>query len=251
MIAALLPVKTFTRSKERLAGFLTPAERAALARTMFEDVLAALREALSAGSPTPGVPSTFPCAGVVAGAAPVGMESIGQGLDCLLVATAEPYVLSRCRDLHIPCLEESEQRSHSDSVDLATGWAMNLGATSLLSLPIDTPAVTGAEILALLELHRRFPVVIVPSADGRGTNALLRTPPDAIRPHFGPESCRLHVQEAESKGLSCLVFPSPGLGSDIDTPEDLQDFALTQKPCRTVTLARQMLATNRGVPACR
>ena len=226
MIAALLPVKLFTRSKQRLVGFLTPSERAELVRTMFEDVWAALREA----------------------------QSMAQGLDCLLVASAEPYVLARCRELGIACLEETEQASHSDSVNLATAWAMRLGVTALLSVPIDTPAVTAAEILALLELRRRFPVVVVPSADGLGTNALLRTPPDAIRPHFGPGSCSLHVQAAETKGLARLVYPSPGLGSDIDTPEDLQTFALQNdsegRPCRTRELVRRLLAVHRGAPAC-
>jgi 2-phospho-L-lactate guanylyltransferase len=224
MIAALLPVKSFTRSKQRLAGFLTPAERAQLARAMFEDVWDILTEA----------------------------QAMAQGLDRLLVASAEPYVLARCRELGIACLEETEQTSHSDSVKLATDWAMRLGATALLSVPIDTPGITAAEIMALLDLGRRFPVVIVPSADGLGTNALLRTPADAIHPHFGPGSCRLHAQEAETKGWQYLVHPSPGLGSDIDTPEDLQNFASQsashERPCRTRELIRQLLAADRPKP---
>jgi 2-phospho-L-lactate guanylyltransferase len=69
MITALLPVKIFVRSKERLAGFLSPAERAQLALTMFEDVWAALQQA---------------CA-------------MANALDRLLVISAEPYVIARCR----------------------------------------------------------------------------------------------------------------------------------------------------------
>ena len=165
MITALLPVKTFSRSKDRLAGLLTPSERAKLARAMFEDVWDTLR-------------------GLV----------LQKHLERLLVVSAEPYVIARCRKLRVSCLEEKEQLSHSDSVSRPTKWAIGLGATSLLSLAIDTPAVTAAEIVSLLRLLDSFPVVVVPSADGLGTNALLRTPPDAIEPCFGPESCRLHVQ---------------------------------------------------------
>ena len=208
-----------------------------MARTMFEDVFGVLREA----------------------------QKMKQGLDRLLVVSTEPYVLSRCRQEGVAVLEEREQRSHSDSVILATRWAVRLGATSLLSVPIDTPAVTSREILSLLREHRKFPVVVVPSADGSGTNALLRTPPDVIDPRFGPGSCKLHVQAAESKGLPCSVFHSTGpisnglksnglksngLSSDIDTPEDLARFVSLQSSCRTTELARQFLRADRETAAC-
>ena len=242
MIAALLPVKIFSSSKQRLAGLLTPQERALLACTMFEDVFAALREA----------------------------QELKQGFDRLLVVTAEPYVLSRCRQEGVMVLEEQEQLSHNDSVKLATRWAARLGATSLLSVPIDTPAVTPREILSLLRAHRKFPVVVVPSADGSGTNALLRTPPDVIDPRFGPGSCKLHVQAAEAKGLPCSVFHSTGpisngpminglksnglqnngLLNDIDTPEDLAHFLSLDRPCRTTELVRQLLRADRETAAC-
>ena len=222
MIAALLPVKVFSSSKQRLAGFLTASQRALLARTMFEDVFAVLRQA----------------------------QEMKQGLDRLLVVSAEPHVLWRCRREGVAVLEEREQRSHSDSVKLATRWASRLGATSLLSVPIDTPAVTPREILSLLRSRRKFPVVVVPSADGSGTNALLRTPPDAIDPRFGPGSCRLHLEAAEARGLPCKVFPSPGLMGDVDTPEDLSRFLSLQGPCRTTELARQFLRAGRKVAAC-
>jgi 2-phospho-L-lactate guanylyltransferase len=218
VIAALLLVKVFARSKQRLAGWLAPEERELLARAMFEDVWTTLRA----------VPD----------------------LDRLLVISAEPYVLARCRRDKITYYEESEQRSHSESVAQGTRWAMNLGVTSLLSLPIDTPAVTPNEISSLLELAHRYSVVVVPSADGSGTNALLRTPPDAIAPHFGPGSCRLHVREAQLAGLSHCVHPTRGLAADIDTPEDLESFLSLDHPCRSTELVRQFLTARRGVPVC-
>ena len=218
MIAALLPVKVFSRSKQRLADWLSPQERELLARAMFEDVWTALRA----------VPN----------------------LDRLLVISAEPYVLARCRRDKIACYEETEQRSHSESVAQGTRWAMGLGVTSLLSLPIDTPAVTANEISSLLELAHRYSVVVVPSADGSGTNALLRTPPDAIAPHFGTGSCRRHVREAQLAGLSHCLHPTPGLAADIDTPEDLESFLSLDLPCRTTELVRQFLTARHGVPVC-
>ena len=217
MIAVLLPVKTFSSSKQRLAGFLTASQRELLARTMFEDVFAALRKA----------------------------QEMKQGLDRLLVVSAEPHVLSRCRQEGVAVLEEQEQISHNDSVKLGTRWASRLGATSLLSVPIDTPAITPREIFSMLRSSRNFQVVVVPSADSRGTNALLRTPPDVIAPRFGPGSCRLHAEAAAAKGVSCAVFVAKGLTSDIDKPEDLSEFLSLKSPCRTTELVRQFLQAGR------
>ena len=109
MIAVLLPVKEFIRSKDRLSGYLSPEERAQLARTMFEDVWDVLREATARR----------------------------EGLERLLVVSAEPYVMARCQRDGVPCLEEKESDTHSDSVRRATTWAMGMGVTTLLSVPID------------------------------------------------------------------------------------------------------------------
>ena len=237
MTAILLPVKRFSRSKERLARFLSPAEREELARLMFDDVWAVLQEAQAASN---GVTS--------AGGA---TRPPSHGIGPVFVATAEPYVIERCRESGTPYLEESEQRSHSASVMEASRWAVSLGAASLLSIPIDTPGVTAEEIFALLDLGRRHSVVIVPSADGTGTNALLRTPPEAIDPRFGPHSCGLHVEEARKKGLSHLVHPSPGFGRDIDTPEELYDFATNGRPCLSREFARRVLVSKQRVASCR
>lgn len=237
MTAILLPVKRFKRSKERLARFMSPAEREELARLMFDDVWATLQNARGAshGAPSAGGGERHP----------------PQGIGKVLVATAEPYVIERCRESGTACLEETEQQGHSASVIEASRWAVSLGARSLLSIPIDTPGVTAEEIFSLLELGRSHSVVIVPSADGTGTNALLRTPPEAIDPHFGPHSCGLHVEEARTKGFSHLVHPSPGLGRDIDTPEELYDFASNGRPCLSREFARQVLASKERAAACR
>jgi 2-phospho-L-lactate guanylyltransferase len=241
MTAVLLPVKRFNRSKERLARFLTAPEREELARLMFDDVWAVLQEAMSSPRHTEKEEED----------GSHGARNSGQGIGQLFVATAEPYVIERCRESGTPCLEETEQRSHSASVIEASRWAVSLGARSLLSIPIDTPGVTAEEIFALLELGRRHSVVIVPSADGTGTNALLRTPPQAIEPRFGPHSCGLHVEEARKKGFSHLVNPSPGLSQDIDTPEELYDFASNGRPCLSREFARRVVASKQRVVACR
>jgi len=226
VIAALLPVKEFARAKQRLAGFLSPEERAELARAMFDDVWEVLREAVARQ----------------------------EGLERLLVVSAEPYVITRCREDGVTLLEETASSTHSDSVRRATAWAMSRGVTSLLSVPMDTPGMSVEEILSLARLVREHAVVLVPSADGSGTNALARTPPDTIPPRFGPGSCRLHIEEAERRELDWLVARPPGLLADIDTAEDIEAFLLwmrstVQRERRTPALLREWVRARNKVPA--
>jgi 2-phospho-L-lactate guanylyltransferase len=230
VIAALLPVKEFGKSKNRLAGYLSPEERTQLARAMFDDVWEVLRDAAGRG----------------------------KGLERLLVISAEPYVIARCQEDGVECLEENESGTHSDSVLRATQWAISLGATSLVSVPIDSPGMTATEILTLARFARQHSVVLVPSADGNGTNALVRTPPDAITPRFGPDSCRLHIEEAEKQGLDWLVVRPPGLLADIDTPEDVEAFLLLmrsrepgERRGRTAALLREWVRSPHRVAAWR
>jgi len=214
VIAALLPVKRFANSKQRLAGWLTPSERELLARTMFEDVWEKLTHS----------------------------GAFAQ----LLVATAEPYVIARCRESGVLCLVEGEQQSHSLSVRTATEWAMSMGVTTLASVPIDTPAITEEDLQDLMKTAATYDVVIAASGDGAGTNALVRTPPNAIDPHFGPNSCRLHSVQARAAGLSCSVVALPGFAADVDTPEEAERFLALGRPCRTANLLRQYLAARKS-----
>lgn len=218
MDATLLPVKQFSQSKQRLAGWLTPAEREDLARTMFEDVWETLRS--------------------------------WNGFGSLLVITAEPYVQSRCEREGVQCREEEEQVSHSDSVARATQWAMDQGVQRLLSLPIDTPAMNGEELTELAGHAASSDVVIVPSGDGTGTNALLRTPPDAIAPLFGPGSCQRHAEAAETAGRSHSIVRIPGLMADVDTPEEVKRFLEMVRRCRTAEMLKQFLRSRPGVGIC-
>ena len=64
-------------------------------------------------------------------------------------------------------------------------------------------------------------VVIVPDRHGTGTNGLLLTPPDAIEPSFGPDSCERHRALALAAGAACRLERPPSLLLDVDTGADL------------------------------
>src|SRR6202035_4154667 len=159
MICAVLPVKAPINAKQRLKGFLSPPQREALARLMFEEVFSALCTV--------------------------------RGLDRIIVATSDRAIADHASHSGATVFEEQEQRGHSHSADAAARRAMSMGALTVLLAPIDVPLVTAAEIEELAANTRRG-VVIVPSSDGTGTNALVRTPPDVIESRFGPGSFEAH-----------------------------------------------------------
>lgn len=205
MIFAILPVKDPLCAKQRLTALLDPAGREALARMMYEHVLAVLLEA--------------------------------RGFDRVVVATSDRVAAAHARRSGALVFEETEQKGHSDSADRAARLAMEMGATSVLLAPIDVPLVTPAEVESLVADVRRG-VVIVPSADGTGTNALVRTPPDAIRSRFGPNSFTAHLAEAHARGLEVRLAQPPGLVFDVDTPADITELLARAPECRAAQWMR-------------
>jgi len=65
-------------------------------------------------------------------------------------------------------------------------------------------------------------VVITPDRHGRGTNALLSSPPGLIEYDFGIDSFERHVARAKAAGVRIVIFENPSIGLDVDLPEDLE-----------------------------
>ncbi len=65
--------------------------------------------------------------------------------------------------------------------------------------------------------------MLVPAADGRGTNAIFRRPAGLFPARFGNDSFKPHHAAAQATGKPCIVLPLPGIALDVDNPED---FAL-------------------------
>jgi 2-phospho-L-lactate guanylyltransferase len=105
----------------------------------------------------------------------------------------------------------------------ARGEALAAGAAAILILPVDLPDVSAAAIdavAATLDDPHRPLVAIVPDRHGRGTNALLIAPPDAIDVCFGGDSALAHQAAARTAGARLDVLGGP-LTLDLDTPDDL------------------------------
>ncbi len=65
-------------------------------------------------------------------------------------------------------------------------------------------------------------MVIVPSRDGTGTNAILRTPPTLFPSHFGSGSFAKHCAEADAAHAQIHHRRNPRLEMDVDDESDLR-----------------------------
>jgi 2-phospho-L-lactate guanylyltransferase len=194
---AVLPVKDFSRAKQRLRPGLDPQAREELAGAMLEDVLDALLKT--------SVEATF-------------------------VVTDGPGA-RRIADRRGARVIEDRELGHNPAAERGIEAVRAAGGERALLVPGDCPALDPAELDELLDRPATSPsAVIVPDRHGTGTNALLLTPPAALAPSFGPDSCARHLQHARAAGIDAEIVHVPSLALDIDTPEDLA--ALTSVPDR-------------------
>jgi len=182
---ALIAIKERVRCKTRLADVLAPPERIDLVRSMLEAVLTAARNA-----PT----------------------------------VHQVIVISPERDTvpaEIPVLADTGESLNSALVQAHT-LLREFGCHEVVVLPADLPMITSAEIDELVRAARAGGFAIASDAAGVGTNALCLATTLPFRFQFGPDSRRLHFQEAQRLGANPQWVHHPGLEFDVDSPADLE-----------------------------
>ena len=211
--AILVPVKTLSEAKQRLAGVLTAQERHDLVRLMLEGVLTVLA------------------------------AEMPEAWRWMVTSDGEAAELGRAHGFEI--LEEGPPQSESASVDHACRQFTAMGIRGSLRIPLDLPLLGpyGVEDLvaaippSTTEAHPQ--ALLVPDVAGTGTNALYRSPAAWFPSRFGPDSLRLHQQEAIAHGGELSVLELPELALDLDTPADLQDLLSRGVDCPAVRLLRE------------
>jgi 2-phospho-L-lactate guanylyltransferase len=189
--ALLIPIKDLRNAKQRLAGVLTPEERFGLAQAMLDDTIRAVSRV--------------------------------QRVEKIFVITNYEPAIETVAKYDWEVLREEHQISESASVDFASGLCARRGITGLLRLPLDLPLIQPGDIDELLATECAAPAVImVPSRDGTGTNAILRTPPTLFPSHFGPNSFAKHRSEAEQAGAKLIMRRNERLEMDVDDEADLR-----------------------------
>lgn len=188
--AAVLPVKRFELAKQRLAPSLADGLRRELAGAMVADVLDAL--------------------------------AATRAIEQTIVVTCEPSVTAPARAVGAVVVADTAESGQPAAAAIGIERALAEGAERVLCVPGDCPALDPAELAALLAPEPAEPeVVIVPDRHGTGTNGLLLSPPRAIAPSFGQDSCERHRELARAAGVAVRIERPSSLLLDIDTRADL------------------------------
>jgi 2-phospho-L-lactate guanylyltransferase (CobY/MobA/RfbA family) len=222
-LVAIIPVRGLERAKTRLGEALDPEER----RVLVEGLL---RRTIRAAITTAGVRA-------------------------VAVVSPDPEALAVAADAGAVTLPQGGGGLNEGLAD-GRAWARELGASALLVIPADLPAIGPGELERVVaaardglaagraraavgrddiaavgtpatpapgEMLAGTPtslVALVPDRAGQGTNLLLLAPPGAIPFQFGPGSRAAHAASASRAGAIYLELEGP-LGLDLDTPDDL------------------------------
>ena len=122
---------------------------------------------------------------------------------------------------------------------MATRLCESRGLDSTLVIPGDIPLIQACEFENILGGSRLQGSVLVPAADGRGTNAAWRRPAGLFPLRFGNDSFKPHLTAARALGKPCVVLSLPGIALDIDNPSDLRQLADAPGDTRAQRLVRQ------------
>ena len=196
---AVVPIKQLANAKQRLAGVLSEVERRSLFQAMVEDVLYALQQ----------------CALI----------------DECWVVTGDLIVQGLAQSCGARVIPEPEQPGLIAAVTAAAQRMAAEGVQRLVFVPGDVPMVTVEELNIVLtdletasddESEAEF--TIVPARDLGGSNCICCAPPNCLKFGFGEDSFRRHLRFAEELGITPRVAKLPGLGLDVDTPDDLKQL---------------------------
>jgi 2-phospho-L-lactate guanylyltransferase len=202
----LIPVKNLANAKQRLSAVLDQPTRTELAHAMLVDVVLAV-----------------------------------SGCDVkVALVTSDPFALHLAAHRRLEIIRDVSNLSQTDAIEMATRVCSDRGIDSTLVIPADIPLIEASDIQTIYEHAPPQGSVLVPAADQRGTNAVLRRPAALFPLRFGNDSFVPHHAIAQATNNACIVLSLPRIALDIDNPEDLHELARAPGEKRSQMLARRL-----------
>lgn len=204
----LIPVKNLDSAKQRLASVLDQPSRTTLAQAMLHDVMLALH---GWGDRPP-----------------------------VALVTSDVYAVSLADQYGFDVIPDPDNLGETGAIEMATRICVERRLEWTLVIPADIPLVEAWELAEIMKRAPKEGSLLVPAADGRGTNAAFRRPADLFPLRFGNDSFKPHHAAAQATRKPCVILKLPGIAVDVDNPEDLQELISLPGETRAQRLARDL-----------
>ena len=193
-IAAIIPVKTFSKAKTRLD--LSPQQVEELCKVMLEEILQTL--------------------------------SISPQIEKTIMVTKEEKAIEIGKKFNTVIIIDEKEESVNNAVSLADKYLLENNFDVSIVFPQDIPFIKTQDIDFMLnyKMHPNF-AIIVPSRRFDGTNALVRMPVDLMKTHYDEDSYKIHMNTAKNHTLNVAMVFVKRIMWDVDNAEDLK-FLLEQ-----------------------
>ncbi len=193
-IAAIIPVKTFSKAKTRLD--LSPQQVEDLCKIMLEEILHTI--------------------------------SISPQIEKIIMVTKEKKAMEIGKKFDVVTIVDENEKSVNSAVALADKYLLENDFHASIVFPQDIPYIKTQDIDFMLnyKTHPNF-AIIVPSRRFDGTNALTRMPIDLMETHYDEDSYKIHMNTAKEHTLNVAMVFVKRIMWDIDNIEDLK-FVLEQ-----------------------
>ncbi len=200
-IAAIIPVKTFSKAKTRLN--LSLDQKLELCKIMLEEVVSTVFNY--------------------------------KKIDKILVVSKDEEALKLTKKFGVIDIFDNEESGVNHAVSLADVYLEKNDYEASIVFPQDIPFLQEEDIDILLN-YQKYPksVVIVPSRRFDGTNALLRTPVNLMETHYDEDSYKIHLEVGKSLTSNTSLVLLRRIMMDVDNNEDLE-FLLKQNEKPAIT----------------
>ncbi|WOV92952.1 MAG: 2-phospho-L-lactate guanylyltransferase [Candidatus Nitrosoabyssus spongiisocia] len=197
MLSAIVPVKTFSHAKSRLT--LSTSQKIQLSELMLKEVL--------------------------------GTIDSSDKIDDILLVTADSNALSIGEKFNVTEIRMETDSGVNDAIKQADEYLRKKNCSTSIVLPQDIPLIQTEDLDFLTQFIKPESVLIVPSRQFDGTNALIRTPCRVIPPLYDMGGFKTHLDSGRLNTKYSNVLYCDRIMIDIDTDLDiLHVLNLNTKP---------------------
>ncbi len=188
-IVAIIPVKTFSKSKTRLNLSLN--QREDLCRIMLEEVVETI--------------------------------SNTKNIDKIIVVSKDEEALKLTKKFDVKEIFDDDESGVNHAVSLTDSYLANNEWDTSIIFPQDIPFIQSKDIEDIIQFSKSpQSILVVPSRRFDGTNALLRRPHNLMKTHYDEDSYKIHLEIGKSMTSNTSLILLRRIMLDIDNQEDLK-----------------------------